>query len=115
MKIKSLIAAALIVTSMSTFAVDITLSPLYTAVDLVRSAVATVVAPFASTGASSAATVQANKEQLAAVRADAVDFLAGSEASETLKASIKEIRSKGADLNEMSDAQIAGLIITALE
>ena len=115
MKIKSLIAGALIVTSMSTFAVDITLSPLYTAVNLVRSAVGTVVAPFASTGATTIASAQANKEQLAAVRADAVDFLAGAEASETLKASIKEIRTKSESLNSMSDTQIAGLIVTALE
>lgn len=111
MKFKSFIAALLIVTSMSSFALDLTLSPLYTAVDLVRSAVGTVVAPFASTVASS----QTNKEQLAAVRTDAIDFLAGADATDVLKSSIKEIREKSNDLKGLSDTQIAGLIVTALE
>lgn len=115
MKFKTFIASLLLVTSMSSFAVDLTLSPLYTAVDLVRSAVGTVVAPFASTGAVSAASTQTNKEQLAAVRSDAVDFLAGSDATDVLKASIKEIKERSADLKQLSDTQIAGLIVTALE
>ncbi|MBC7711951.1 MAG: hypothetical protein H7177_01330 [Rhizobacter sp.] len=112
-KVKSLIAAALIVSSVSAFAVDVTLSPVYTIVGVVRAAVATVVAPFASTALSVLS--QQGKEQLAAVRSDAVDFLAGAEASNVLKASISEIKTKSAELNEMSDAQVAGLIVTALE
>lgn len=115
MKFKSLIATALLVTSMSTMAVDLTLSPIYTAVDLVRSAVGTVVAPFALTGASSVELSYAEKEQIKAVRSDAIDFLAGEGASNVLKASISEIRTKSDELNGMSDTQIAGLIVTALE
>lgn len=112
---KSLIATALLVTSMSTFALDLTLSPIYTAVDLVRTAVASVVVPTAATTGASVVSTEASRQQLAAVRADAVDFLAGSEASESLKASIAEVKTKSAELNEMSDSQIAGLIVTALE
>ena len=114
-KVKSLIAAALIVTSMSSFEVDLTLSPLYTVVAIVRSAVVTVVAPTAMTGASSVAISGSNKEQLEAVRSDALDFLAGSQASDVLRASINEIKAQNAELNAMSDSQVAGLIVTALE
>lgn len=107
---KKFIAALMIAASVNTMAVDITLSPLYTAVDLVRSAVGTVVSPFASTAATFV-----EKEQLEAVRTDALNFLAGAEASEVLEASIKEIRVKSEDLNKMTDKQIAGLIVTALQ
>lgn len=115
MKIKTFIASLLLVSSMSTFAVDLTSSPLFTAVDLVRSAVGTVVAPFVVSGAASVASSQTNKEQLAAVRSDAVDFLAGNDATDVLKASIKEIRERSSELKQLSDSQIAGLIVTALE
>ncbi|MBC7427053.1 MAG: hypothetical protein H7336_00485 [Bacteriovorax sp.] len=114
-KVKSLIAAALIVSSVSAFAVDLTLSPVYTIVGIVRSAVVSVVAPTAITAASTMQISGQNKEQLEAVRSDAVDFLAGAQASNVLKASISEIKTKSAELNEMSDAQVAGLIVTALE
>lgn len=107
---KKFIAALMIALSVNTMAVDITLSPLYTAVDLIRSAVGTVVSPFATTAASFA-----QKEQLEAVRTDALNFLAGADASEVLEASIKEIRLKSDELNQMSDKQIAGLIVTALQ
>ncbi len=107
---KKFIAALMIAASVNTMAVDITLSPLYTAVDLIRSAVGTVVSPFASTAASFV-----EKEQLEAVRTDALNFLAGSESSDVLEASIKEIRTKSADFEQMSDKQIAGLIVTALQ
>jgi hypothetical protein len=113
--LKSLIATALILTSLSTFAVDLTLSPVLTVVDLVRTALVSVVAPFALTAASSVDMSAQQKEQLAAVRSDAVDFLAGAEASNVLKASILEIKTKNNDLNSMTDGQIAGLIVTALE
>jgi hypothetical protein len=86
-----------------------------TTVNLIRASLATAIAPFALTGASSIVSVQAKKEQLAAVRSDAVDFLAGSDASEVLKASINEIKERSEDLRDLSDSQIAGLIITALE
>lgn len=112
---KKFIAAALLLSTVSAFSADLTLSPVYTIVGIVRSAVASVVLPTALVAASSVEISGANKEQLAAVRSDAVDFLAGAEASNVLKASINEIKSKSADLNEMSDSQVAGLIVTALE
>ncbi len=108
---KSVIASILMAASLSTFAVDLTLSPLATAVELVRSAVGTVVSPFASTSASLAPA----KEQLEAVRNDAVDFLAGAEASDVLKASIVEIKERSDEFKSMNDKQIAGLIVTALQ
>lgn len=114
MKLKSLIAAALIVTSISTYAVDLTVSPLYTVIGLVRTAVAIVVTPTVLVTGSSEAT-SANKEQLAAVRSDAVDFLAGAEASDVLSASIKQIKGQNDEMNALSDTQVASLIVTALE
>jgi hypothetical protein len=115
MKLKSLIAAALLVTSISTYAVDLTVSPLYTVIGLVRTAVAIVVTPTALAIGSSEATTAANKEQLAAVRSDAVDFLAGAEASDVLSASIKQIKGQNDEMNALSDTQVASLIVTALE
>ena len=114
-KVKSLIATALVLSSVSAFALDLTLSPVYTIVGMVRSAVVTVVAPTAVSAASTLQISGQNKEQLAAVRSDAVDFLAGADASNVLKASISEIKTKSAELNDMSDVQLAGLIVTALE
>lgn len=113
-KIKSLVAAALIVTSISTYAVDLTVSPLYTVIGLVRTAVAIVVTPTVLVTGTSEAT-SANKEQLAAVRSDAVDFLAGAEATEVLSASIKKIQGTNEEMSELSDTQVASLIVTALE
>lgn len=113
-KVKSLIAAVLIVTSMSTYAVSLTVSPLYTVIGLVRTAVFLVVAPTLLVTGSSEAT-SANKEQLAAVRSNAVDFLAGEEATEVLSASIKEIKSQNEEMGALSDTQVASLIVTALE
>ncbi len=114
MKIKSLIAVALMVTSMSTFAVDTTFASIEL-LQAIKATVGLVFCPFAGTSAIIGPTSEANKEQLAAVRADAVDYLAGADASETLKASIKEIKTRNANLKKMSDAQIVGLIVTALE
>ncbi len=108
---KKLIVSLMIVLSTQSFAIDLTLSPIYTAVDLIRSALATVVAPFQSTSASFV-----QKEQLEAIKADAINFLADdSVQSDALADSIKLIKTKSEELNSMSDKQIAGLIITALQ
>ena len=112
---KKFIAAALLLSTVSAFSADLTLSPVYTIVGIVRSAVASVVLPTALTAAATVEISGANKEQLAAVRSDAVDFLAGSEASNVLRASINEVKAQSAELNEMSDSQVAALIVTALE
>lgn len=112
---KKFIATALLLSSVSAFSADLTLSPVYTIVGVVRSAVASVVLPTALVGASSVEISGANKEQLLAVRSDAVDFLAGAEASNVLKASINEVKAQSSELNAMSDTQVAGLIVSALE
>lgn len=108
---KKFITALVLMGSFQSFAADITLSPVYTVVEVVRSVLVTALSPFASTTAS----VQA-KEQMAAVRTDALNFLADeSEASEVLSASIQALRSEFQELNGMSDKQIAALIVSAAE
>jgi hypothetical protein len=109
---KKLLATLLIVAATNSMAVDITLSPVYTAVDLVRSALVTAVSPFATTIEASAA----NKEQLEAVKSDALDYLAGdAEQSEVLAETILKIKEKAPDLSRLSDKKIARLIVSALE
>lgn len=110
MKLKSTIAALLLVTSMSTFAADITLSPIYTVVDVVRTALGTALAPFASTSASTAGMGQ----QLKAVRSDAVSFLADGESTDRLSASLTELK-KDESLSKLNDSQLAALIVTSVD
>ncbi len=109
MKLKSTIAALLLATSMSTFAVDITLSPVYTVVDVVRSVLGTALSPFASTAAS-----VANGEIMKAVRNDAMDNLADGKSTDRLEASFKELR-KIDGLQSKSDAELSKLIILSVE
>ena len=108
---KKFITTLMILGSFQAFAVDLTLSPVYTAVEVVRSVLVTAVSPFATT----AGTLQA-KEQMAAVRTDALNFLADeSEASEMLSVSIQSLRAEIQDMNGLSDKQIAALIVSAAE
>lgn len=111
MKLKSTIAALLLATSMSTFAVDLTLSPVYTVVEVVRSALGTALSPFASTTASiNGGTAQLMK----AVRNDAINLLADGEATERLNASFSELR-KIDGLENKSDIELSKLIILSVE
>lgn len=110
MKLKSTIAALLLATSMSTFAVDLTLSPVYTVVEVVRSALGTALSPFASTAASIANSGQLMK----AVRNDALNHLADGETTDRLNASFTELR-KIEGLENKSDAELSKLIILSVE
>lgn len=112
MKLKSTIAAILLATSLSSFAVDITLSPVYTVVDVVRSVLVTSVGIVASPLASTAATSQ-QREQLQAVRNDAVDFLSGSEMSGRLESTLEQLKGQE-ELAAKSDVELAALIVTAI-
>lgn len=109
MKLKTTIAALLLATSLSTFAVDVTLSPIYTVVDVVRTALGTALAPFASSTASTGNMGQ----QLKAVRSDAVTFLADGESTDRLNASLSELK-KEESLAKLSDNQLAALIVTSV-
>ena len=65
--------------------------------------------------ASTHLTYQINKEQLEVVRGDALDFLAGDEATEFLMMSMSELRSQEVGLQDLDDESIAQLIIESLE
>lgn len=110
MKLKSMIAALLLATTMSSFAADITLSPIYTVVDVVRTALGSSLAPFASTTLSIAEATQAMK----AVRSDALSFLADGESTERLSASFTELR-KIEGLEGKSESELSKLIILSVE
>jgi len=111
MKLKSTIAALLLATSMSTFAVDITLSPVYTVVEVVRSALGTALSPFASTTASINGGTAA---LMKAVRNDAINLLADGESTDRLNASFSELR-KIEGLEGKSDVELSKLIILSVE
>lgn len=117
MKLKSTIVAALMAMSFSTFAVDITLSPINTVIEIVRSAVGTTVGlvatPLASTQASTLASQEQRVQELKAIRNDAIDHVAGGEVSGNLESVLKKLRSEEA-LAELSDVQLSALIITSL-
>jgi hypothetical protein len=110
MKLKSTIAALLLATSMSTFAVDITLSPVYTVVNVVRSALGTALSPFASTVAS----IEGTSQLMKAVRNDALNLLADGESTDRLNASFTELR-KVDGLQAKSDVELSKLIILSVE
>lgn len=110
MKLKSTIAALLLATSMTTFAADLTLSPVYTVVEVVRSALGTALSPLAS----SAASINGNAVIMKAVRNDALSFLADGESTERLTASFSELR-KIEGLETKSDADLSKLIILSVE
>lgn len=110
MKLKSTIAALLIVSSLSAVAADLTLSPLYTVVDVVRTALNTALSPLATT-----TEITANAgNSLKAVRNDAVTFLADGETTERLDASFAELK-KIEGLENKSEIELANLIILSVE
>ncbi|MBY0415832.1 MAG: hypothetical protein K2Q18_16795 [Bdellovibrionales bacterium] len=112
MKVKTLIAAALMTVSLSSFAVDITLSPIYTVVDVVRSVlgstVGIVASPFASTAASSQ-----QREQLEAIKGDAQDFIADGTMTERLSKTIESLKADK-ELAGKSPEELAVAIVRAV-
>jgi len=116
-QIKALIAVSALTLSLSSFAqdastVDITLSPVYSAVATVQSALETVLSPFAST---SATTVAAARIDMEAVEQDAINYLAGEEKTIMLDEVISVIReNSGEELVNASDKEVALTILEAI-
>lgn len=103
---------ALIANSLPLFAVDVTLSPIYTAVDLVRSALVTVVSPFASTTGLTAGVAEA---EMRIVKDDAIRSLSGEERTDRLSSTIDFLRESIDELKDVSDEEIELTIIAAVE
>ena len=112
MKLKSTIAALLLATSLSTFAADLTLSPVYTIVGVVQTALESVVGIVSSPLASSAATSE-QREQLKAIRSDAVDFLSGGDKSKALNTTLEQLK-LNEELAGKSEIELAAHIVTAI-
>ncbi|WP_413288841.1 hypothetical protein [Bdellovibrio sp. HCB337] len=108
---KMLVMMALLVSSQA-MAVGLTLSPVYTVVGLVRSVLITVVSPFAST---TQAISGQNKEQLRAVKDDAIAFIAEGQRSEMLNTAIIAVKENVAELSNASDIEVAAEIIAAAQ
>lgn len=109
--LKAALATAILVTSMSSFALGITLSPLATATRVVQMAIATAVSPFVFTTAGSA---NNNREIFKAVRNDSLDFLANGQKTEKLEASLSELK-KEESLAGKSDVELAALIVATID
>lgn len=112
--LKVLALVALFSNITSSFAVDLTLSPVYTAVDLVRSALVTVAAPFAVTSASSIVAAEA-KMEVEAISDEAMNHLAGEAPTERLLATIDYLRENIEELEDKSIEEIELTIIEAAE
>ena len=110
MKFKSLLASLLLATSLGASAEALTLSPVYTGLVIAEAtiyALATTIAPTAITSGTL-------KEQLAVVKGDAVNFLAGDAATEVLLVTMSEVR-KDTQFSQLTDEEIASLIIETLK
>lgn len=110
--IKAIALMALLVNALPLFAVDVTLSPVYSAINLVRSALVTVVSPFASTTGLSAGAAQA---EMRVVKDDAIRSLSGEERTDRLMNTIDFLRENIDELNNVSDEEIELTIIAAVE
>lgn len=109
---KILVMMAMVVSSQA-MAVDITLSPVMTVVGLVRSVLVTVVSPFATTAEITSGNV--NKEQLRAVKDDAIAYLAEGEKSALLNQAILAVRANVAQMSRASDIEVAAEIVAAAQ
>ncbi len=112
MKLKSTIAALLLASSLSAFAVDITLSPVYTVVGAVQSVLESAVGIVSSPLASTLASTQ-QREQLKAIRQDALDFLSGGEMTKNLSDTISLLQERE-ELAGRAPRELAAHIVTAI-
>lgn len=113
MKLKSTLAAALLITSFSSQAVSLTLSPVETAYNIL----ATALSPIDITAGSALISTEASsayKEAINAVKADALNFLAGEEASDTLLDIFARLQAEET-LQDLSEEELAVLIIEAAQ
>jgi len=112
MKFKSTIAVLFILTSLSTLASEIMLSPVFTVVGVVRyvliSSVETRVSPLGSILASTQ-----QKEQLKVIRQDAVNFLSGDEMTQNLSDTITLLQQRE-ELAGKDPVELAAHILTAI-
>ncbi len=103
MKLKTTIAALLLATSMSSFALDLSIS----LTQVVNSVIGSVVTTAMSSNTNTAALMKA-------VRNDAVNHLADGESTDRLNASFTELR-KVEGLENKSDTDLSKLIILSVE
>ena len=113
MKLKTTVAAALMITSLASQAVSITLSPIETAYNVLATALSPIDVTAGSTLISSDAT-SAYKEAILAVKADALNFLAGEEATDTLLDIFSRLQAEET-LQGLSNEELAVLIIEAAQ
>jgi hypothetical protein len=111
MKIKTLVATTILIASMSSHAIDLTLSPIFTVTEAVRSAVGSALLPYVATSVSFKGTFA---KLMQAVRNDALSFLAEGEKTDRLESSFVELR-KVEGLENQSDEQLSKLIILSIE
>ncbi len=95
-------------------AVDLTLSPVYTAINIVKSVVVTAVLPFASSTATTAGSVETYKA-LQAVRSDAIEFMATDVMSEKLEDAVEAVRSEVPAYENASNKRISAAIISSIQ
>lgn len=109
MKLKSTLAAALLISSFASQAVSLTLSPVETAYNIL----ATALSPIDITAGSALISTEASsayKEAINAVKADALNFLAGEEATDSLKVIFEELAQYD-ELEGLSEEELAIVII----
>ncbi len=113
MKLKSLIASALLMTSLTASAFDITYDISFEIEDAmsdVSIAINDVVSDVSITIYDTISSIAYLKEQVKASKSDAVDFLAGEKASDLLSNTINNIRNQNEKLADVSDEEIAMVI-----
>ncbi len=114
--LKRLIFIGVLVVSINSVVLgaNLTLSPLYTVVGIVRIAINTVISPFVFTGVGSALISHHFSRYAKVIQDDALEFIAYGEKSEALSDVIEEARALSPELVEESDEMIA-LYITLVE
>lgn len=111
--IKIIALLSLIAGAMPVMAVDLTLSPIYTAVDLVRSALVTVVSPFASTTGLTAVGIE--EAELRVVKDDVLEYFATGEATDRLISTVEIVQEMVPELEEESFDTVAVTMLEAVK
>lgn len=113
MNLKSTLATLLMVTSLTSGASEITLSPIETAYAVLATALSPIDISVGSTLISSEAS-SAYKEAINAVKGDALNYLAGEEATDTLLDLFAKLQAEEA-LRDYNNEELAVLIIEAAQ
>ena len=96
MKVRSLIAVLALVSSLNALAFEVTVLP-------------TIESNTTISGVTG--TVTHLKEQMVAVQGDAMNFLAGDAATETLLSVIDEVKKSSVEFQDLSDEEVAAIIL----